>query len=118
MKKFKRALLRPFYAIYWLVFQIKEFFNIESRFEVRIIKDTYGDGIEKIGLISFNDWLNKHGFWKLTNWLENFKVIVPKNYSELIKKYPFPKMSEMICKELKEKPNKQFYYYTENKSDK
>jgi hypothetical protein len=62
MKQLKRCLLRPFYAIYWI-------FHFRHP-------------------ITFNHWLNKHGFWRLTIWLGNFKVITPKSYDGLVKKYP------------------------------
>lgn len=67
MKKFKRALLRPAYAAYWLWMK----FIIHTGPPVR-----------------FNRWLSRNGFWMLENTLDNFKVIVPKEYREFVKNNP------------------------------
>jgi len=116
IKHFKRLLLRPFYAFYWLKFKVKEYFNIENRFEIRVHQDTLGDWTEKIGLRNFNSWLSKHGYWRLSTQMDNLKLIVPKSYRDLIIKYPelknpFKLVKEMTKPEYRPTGNKVFYHY-------
>lgn len=115
MKTLKRLLLRPAYFYYWIKFKIKEFFKLKSRFEIYVRKNTLGDTVEKIGLRNFNSWLSKKGFWRLNSSLNNLKLIVPKEYSELLIKYPninrFSLMKELKPGELKETGAEQFYHY-------
>ena len=66
VKNIKRALLKPFY---WLTLLWCLLFRKQSPY-------------------NFNSWLQKKGYWRLTNTLDNFKVIVPKEYIEFIKKHP------------------------------
>jgi hypothetical protein len=65
MKKLKRFFLKIPYAFYWVWTKL-----ILMR------------------PISFNDWLLKHGFWRLATYLQDLKLLVPKEYLDFVKKFP------------------------------
>ncbi len=98
MKTLKRLLLRPFYAIYWLW--------------ARFVKN-------ELYIKTFNNWLSANGFWRLSTALDNFKVIVPKEYREFVGKYPLthPYVYPVDTTRYDKKPNdaKIFYHWEEKK---
>lgn len=98
MKKIKRLLLRPIYWICLLWYDIAK--NPKP--------------------YTFNHWLCRHGFWRLTNWLDNLKIIVPKQYHDLIKKYPkSPFITGIVATEMKpnNEPTKRLFYWYETNHD-
>lgn len=110
MKKFKRALLRPFYGLYWAKHKVFR------GYEVRKLEDGDGFIIEKVYLRNFNSWLDKHGYWRLTDRLDNLKLLVPKSFYDVMKKFPnanyiTPLEHNMMYKG----ENKLFYHYEEPK---
>lgn len=103
MKKFKRLLLRPLYAIYWGVYKLKY---------PRII----ADGKARPQILNFNLWLVKNGFWRLDNTLDNFKTIIPNSYREALKTHPFILFAPYIpSREVKAQKGKTVFTWYEHK---
>lgn len=89
MKTIKRFFLRP---AYW--------------FALLFSKHKY---------VTFNHWLSKNGYWRLTNWLDNLKLIVPKNYHEFIKNNPdIPYITPLEAKKESNTTTTKFYYYSKD----
>lgn len=88
MKKIKRFLLYPVYYLSWI-------------FADKVFRPT------------FNRWLYRHGYWRLTDYLDNLKLLVPREYRDLVVKYPhidIPYTPASFFGEANANP-KEFYYY-------
>ncbi len=99
--KSSRVYMRPIYALYRIVFKIKY---------PRIIADGKKRPEKPL---SFSEWIYRKGFFP-KGILTELNIIVPKSYSELVKKYP---SINYIDLRKVEKPNdgeaKNFYHWVE-----